>query len=488
MLANVRSLLQALAHATIRYGVFKSTRALAYGLAGTQDLDIIVHREDYTHFSQIMAEHGAIRSATNRMLLSPGREDWFLPDYESASYLHFDVHTRIVVGAKFSKTFVAFDYDDISEWVTTGGLPPRVSVLDEARITLSRISFRENGRLFSRTVAPGGDWKTEVSELLFPQGSPDSAQILFPHLGAEVSLNVRRKADGFLLDRAELRTLRQQIISRNGGGWLAHRANYLRSALRGAVYKLTRSFEMVFPGRVLSRRGPVTGGLAVAIIAPDGLGKSTQVARLDKIFSWKFSATKEYLGTGDGDGWLLRRVLYGIYDRRKRKKSKAGQHTESQNSSEKSGNILIVWLRALWGSMVALERYQTVRRVINARNRGFIVICDRWPQSMEAGRMDGPVDLSAHADIPLVRWLGRMEHALYARIDRMPADLMIHMVADHAVSAARKPDEIAKPAYEARIDLMRRLRASDPRIVVIDAAQDIDRVTSQIFQQVWERL
>lgn len=491
MLKNDTALIAALDEASIRYGVFKSTRALEDELVGAQDLDILVHRDDHKRFVQIMAAHGAIRSATSPLLLGPGREDWFLPNLETASYLHFDVHTRIVVGGEFSNTFVAFDYDDVGAWVTAEGLPPRVSALDEARITLSRISFRENGRPFSGTVAPRGDWKVEITELLYPPGSPDTATVDFPHLGAGIELTLTRRADGFEIARAALHRLRGAIIARNGGGALAYRANYIRSALRGTAYKLNRLYERVLSGRALSRRGPSTGGLAVVIIAPDGLGKSTQMARLYKSFSRKFNATTEYLGTGDGSGWALRRLIRSLYNR------KIGEGRPAKNAktalgapkfARKSDTLVTASLRALWGLMIALERYQTVRRVMKARNRGFIVICDRWPQSMEAGRMDGPVDLGARATHPALRPLVRMETALYARIDRMPADLMIHMVADHAVSAARKPGEIKKTAYEARLDLMCRLRAADPRIVVIDASQDIGSVTSDIFTYIWQRL
>jgi hypothetical protein len=89
--------------AGIRYGVFKSSRNTAPALAGDQDLDLLVAREDYRRFCGIAAEYGGIRSVNHRSLVSPGREDWFIPDFERAKYLHLDVHTEVRLGGKFDK-------------------------------------------------------------------------------------------------------------------------------------------------------------------------------------------------------------------------------------------------------------------------------------------------------------------------------------------------------------------------------------------------
>ena len=78
----------------------------------------------------------------------------------------------------------------------------------------------------------------------------------------------------------------------------------------------------------------MAGGFVVALVGPDGLGKSTQVDRLAQIFRWKFGCAQAYVGTGDGRGWWLRKGLQSlVFPHRRRLKSLA--HDDGKNSSAK---------------------------------------------------------------------------------------------------------------------------------------------------------
>ena len=136
--------------AGVRYGIFKSSRNTPMALAGNQDLDVLVAREDYRRFCAIAAECAGIRSVNHRSLASPAREDWFIPDFERVKYLHLDVHTSLRLGGKFNKCYPWFAYRDIHQWdaVSVGNCSIAVaSPMDEAAITLSRIAFRAKGRI-----------------------------------------------------------------------------------------------------------------------------------------------------------------------------------------------------------------------------------------------------------------------------------------------------------------------------------------------------
>ena len=102
--------------------------------------------------------------------------------------------------------------------------------------------------------------------------------------------------------------------------------------------------------------------------------------------------------------------------------------------------------------------------------------------------MDGPVAHGAAADLPVIRRLVAWERSIYRRMEDFRPDLIIHMVADHAVSAARKPGEIDRVAYNARIAVMERLRVRDPSIVVIDAGESLEQVSAELFQAIWNKL
>ena len=476
-------------NAGIRYGVFKSSRALEEGLQGSQDLDILVHREDHGRFCAILHEAGAFRSVAHAMLYTQEREDWFVPLSGQAGYLHLDVHTRVLLGGKFAKRYGAFEYDDIQSWVRGEGSPPCVSEMDECRITLARIAFRQTGWPWQRNAYPTGDWRDEIRELAFSESGPGEVQILYPPRLGGVRLTLTRTRKGFAVGRSGLVELRQHILKANGARWPAGLVNHASSRWRGLRYKFARVIERLFPGSVVSRRHPVTGGLLVALVAPDGLGKSTQVRQLARIFGWKFCVSTEYLGTGDGGGWLLRRIVRTIYIRRKNSMSaRATAETSSKRVKAGKSGKLKSFLRAAWGVMVALERLKKLQRASRARRRGFIVFCDRWPQSVTCGIMDGPVVHGATTRAPFVQALIAYEKRVYEAMQAYRPDVTIHMVADHSVSALRKPGEIEKPDFDARLDVMTQLRENDPQIICIDASQPLESVTHELFSVVWKKL
>ncbi len=71
---------------------------------------------------------------------------------------------------------------------------------------------------------------------------------------------------------------------------------------------MLRLVQRLAPHSIAPKRRPANGGLVVALVGPDGVGKSTQVDRLVKTFQWKFGCVKSYAGTGDGKGWWTRKL------------------------------------------------------------------------------------------------------------------------------------------------------------------------------------
>jgi len=488
-LESALTLFAALNASGIRYGAFKSTRALTDGVAGVQDLDILVARNDMKLFTEILSAHHGFHALTVLPLTSVGREDWFVPDFEAAKYLHMDVHTAVLLGGKFTKTLHAFAYEDVEAWLPTSSGLPMVSPLDETRITLSRIAFRQSGWFWQRWVRPTGDWKHEITELWFSPDSPDIVTIPFNRLGREVTL--RRAADGFEVRASDLRAIRKDVRRRNHVAAATVMSEWLRNYWRMAIYKGVRVLNSMSPGVLMDRRHPVGGGAVVAIIAPDGMGKSTQVKRLSKIFRWKFSAFAEYMGTGDGRGWFFRRLANAFYAKRKAKFKSSLALEMPMTGEAKTGLKRRVLSLALvfYGVLAAMERLGKVKRAHRAAAKGFIVICDRWPQNLQAGLLDGPVPLPDPSLFPGIKLLLRLEHWIYDQIAASPPSLFLHMVADYQVSVKRKPGAISREAFEKRIVLMQRLRERySDRSVVIDGSHEIDAVTSDLFRAVWSRL
>ena len=488
-LASAVTLFARLNTAGVRYGIFKSSRNTLTALAGDQDLDILVAREDYSLFCAIAFECAGVRSTNHGSLVSPAREDWFIPDFERARYLHLDVHTSVRLGGKFNKRYPCYSYRDIRHWdmVRFGGCSiPVASPEDEAGITLSRVAFRASGKVSGSWQILSGDWVREIDELLFAGAETGDGSAWCGCAGLKLRCRVRKHGNEIRVHREDLANVRRLVRARCGAPTYSPLIDPIRNSFRTWSYGASRLVNRIFPGSVMDRRRPTGGGLIVAVVAPDGMGKTTQVERMHKLFSWKFSCAALYLGTGDGQGWWIRRLLRTFYIRR-RSQIKATLLTDPgtgkypRTLARKAGPLLL----ALWGILVALERYRSVQAARRMADRGFIVFCDRWPQRIQPGFMDGPTQPPGNAS---PTWLRRWELLLYDRMARVQPDVAVQLVADYAISDARKPGELTREEYDKRISLMQELRNTASPTYVIDAARSIDEVSRSLFGLIWSAL
>jgi thymidylate kinase len=257
-------------------------------------------------------------------------------------------------------------------------------------------------------------------------------------------------------------------------------------AVRTVRYAGARAMNRIWPGCTIDRRRPASGGLVVAVVAPDGMGKTTQVRRIRELFGWKFSCAAVYLGTGDGEGWRIRRLIRAAYIKRRSRVRASllrdvGAADTSRSFKRRIGSLLL----AVWGIIVALERYASIRRAQRMADRGFIVFCDRWPQDIQSGLMDGPTRPSGHGSPGRLR---KWELSLYRRMAQSQPDVTVQLVGAYATSQARKPGEISREEFDKRMGLMAELRARFPETCVLDADRDVDAVSKSLFRLVWNAL
>jgi hypothetical protein len=142
---------------------------------------------------------------------------------------------------------------------------------------------------------------------------------------------------------------------------------------------------------------------------------------------------------------------------------------------------------AVWRFVVAGNRLLSIRRAVRLAASGALVITDRWPQNIEPGILDGPSKQPAPRH-RLARMIWRAEKRLYGIMDGYAADFTVHLDCDFATSYARKPGDIERVDFERRIALMEIMRGRDASIAVVDARQDMDAVTAQLFAAIWRQL
>ncbi|TGQ68565.1 hypothetical protein EN829_017585 [Mesorhizobium sp. M00.F.Ca.ET.186.01.1.1] len=476
----------------LRYGIIQDLAALQDGLAGRDDLDILLDKHDYPAFCSIVSKLHGRRSVSLSCYdnVCPGREDWFVPDFSRGRYLHFDMHIGVRVGWEFRKRYPVFDYAAITRWdsICVGAVPvPVVSPEDEVRIAIARFAFRARALPWRQWIAVGEGWKDQFARLPPLSGEQGLHVVEYTFGGGRaVSCRFQQSADGLVAHRGDLARLRRSIREMCGFTGRYGIADGAVHLVRKASYLGLRCLHRWMPGTFPPKRRPAAGGFVVALIGPDGMGKSTQVDRLTQIFRWKFGCAQAYVGTGDGNGWWLRKALQTlVFPHRRQLKSLVqhdGKNPASRNWSK--GGVVAAAL-ALWAVLIAFERYAVVKRAHRWATRGLIVICDRWPQALRRGYLDGPTIPEHLFSVPGLSALARLEQRLYQKMAECRPDLTLHLVSDFAVSALRKPGEIRKEAFDARLSLMAELRAKDKNIQTVDASAGIEAVERDLFRQIW---
>lgn len=230
---------------------------------------------------------------------------------------------------------------------------------------------------------------------------------------------------------------------------------------------------------------PLACGIVVALIGPDGVGKSSQTARLTSLFQQNYKCTAVYLGSGDG-GWKLRRTAKRLFRRLRGGADQMAPEAKSRSTYKEYGTNHSVWT-ALSGLVAAFERYVSLRRAVRLARSGSVVICDRWPQNLLPGLFDGPLRLDPAAPW-IVRLMSRLERSIYRRMEGYRPGLTIHLVSDFETSNARKPGDRTRADFDQRLTLMQEMRARDPAVVTVDASKSFDEVTGELRGHIIEAL
>lgn len=486
------ALVRALDAAGVQYGIVQDLASLPDALAGRDDVDVLLDKQDYPIFCSILTELHGRRGVSLSCYdnVCAGREDWFVPDFSRGAYLHLDLHIGIRVGWEFRKRYLVFDYAAIAQWerISVGGMSiPIVSPQDEIRIAIARFAFGLWTLPWTRWIPVRIAWKDQLSRLPSTSSKQGPSVVGYKFgRGRTVSCRIQPNEDGFVVHRGDLARLRRAIRHRCGFSGDSGIADAAVHVVRKTSYLALRFVGRLLPGAVPAKRRPAVGGLVVALVGPDGLGKSTQVDLLTRTFRWKFGCAQAYAGISEGRGWWFRRELQRlVFPRRRQLKAMIQRDgEESFRRSRAKGKVLAVGL-AFWGVLTAVERYIVVKRAHRWATRGLIVICDRWPQTLRKGYLDGPMLPPNLSSICGVATLARLEQKLYQKMDECRPHLTLHLVSDFAVSERRKPGGISREGFDARMSLMAELRALDKDTRTVDASASAEAVNRELFKQIW---
>ena len=348
----------------------------------------------------------------------------------------------------------------------------------------SALKIRWRDRLTARVASGRGESGGLRSEHSWLAARVDPAapkehanRLLGPRAGDLVGLAIAQDLSFNRLKRLRRELLRSPTVFRGYRPLPALLHRWARE-LRWVVGSINRRYlHRPFP---YSRSGP-GGGTVIAVIGSDGAGKSS-VSQM--LYSWlvgKVDVVQIYFGSGQGRSSILRWPMRVVLELTR------GRTRSTRMDPEQRRTRDIGFKRAVWALALAREKRWKLRMVARARERGFIVICDRYPQTQVDGVNDGPL-LWTWRESParVKRVLSRWEDGIYKLAETIPPDIVVRLNVTQETAAARRPgDDPRELAF--RTQLVRNLRFDNASsgVIDIDADYDLAAVMLEVKRRLW---
>jgi hypothetical protein len=482
--------------AGVRYCHWKSNEHLRATMAGITDIDVLVDRTAAQDLVRLLADTTFKRFETIARRSYPAIESYLGLDPDTGRLLHLHLHHRLTLGERHLKGYrLPWEETVLATrmWDEASGVyvtDPHVElILLFVRLAMQlRLRDRLFGA-FGRPYVPAGALR-EFRWLTGRVQRASLSEIAETLVGAEAATLLVAMASDQEPTARQLHAFRQAIrpslaMYRTYG---AVAAWWLRGLRRWRVQ--LAKLERRLGRHVNVRRVVPHGGVLVAFVGSDGSGKSTVAAEIVRWLSPELDAVRLYFGNGKGTISLGRRLLefgasvvHGVTGRR----AASGEPARLPSFRRAAGKSWIRdWGDLLWVLALARERRRRFRDACRARNRGMIVVCDRFPQAQFPGLNDGPW-LGHWLQHPsqLRRAAARRELAAIQLGEIQAPDLVVKLHVPTPIAQQRRPnvptEQLARKASEI---LALEFRGAG-RIVNIDASQPLNHVLLEVKRALW---
>ncbi len=501
MLSLIDSLILSLRSREVRYCHWKSNENLDQTLKGETDLDILCHHDDRKDFYEILKNHGFTKLEEVVFTGYPGIENFVGYDPETGRCIHVHLHFELTIGTPFLKEYVTPWAPYVLERRLTDSntdIPitnPEIELfllVVRYSLKIRRFNVLSRKKYFNEFLEEY-DWLTkraDESEL-----KNISNDLLNPSIGEQIlNLIIEGPSIRHLVKigksvRSELDTYATYQ------SWLTTPVALGRKGFCG-VGKANREFlNRPYP----SRRTIPSRGIEVAVIGIDGSGKSTHISSVYNWLSWKIDVHSVYFGSGDGPSSLLRYPLKKLNELRSPSdgeyhsdervgQNKSKSYTEKNGQNKTNSTTKVGLAKAIWGILLAREKQKKRQRATRARNRGMIVVMDRYPQNQFEGINDGPL-LQEWADsrLEFLAKIAAWEREIYADLEDNSPDIVIKLETDPEVAKKRKP-ETPMWKLQQKSKIIDSVEYKNTRVITIDTHQDIKDVLNEIKKEVWKEI
>jgi thymidylate kinase len=481
----------------IRYCHWKSNEHLGPALTGVTDVDALFDRRTAQRLAHILTQGSQFKRFTVKAGRGyPGIEDYVGFDPATGTLTHLHVHYQLTLGEKFLKghrlpweeVMLATRVRDpeYNVWVTD----PHLELLILIARAAIKLRWRDRALALLGYDYVRGSMLREMRWLAARVRTDRLIDVATPLVGtaaahaAAAMISMRAPSIGQLrafrgLVDPPLRSYRMY-----SAGGTARRMLY-----REWTWIWWRVSHWLTRAPTRSTRTPPQGGATIALVGPDGAGKSTLTQAIAAWLSREVAVMTAYGGSGKGTASGPRRWLQRIGVLTRPKTPSSPTSRERTPAPAEGPSRLRQFGKLLWTLALARERRRWAQDVRQARSLGMIVLSDRLPQSQFAGLNDGP-RLGHWVDAPswLRRTVARRERAAFRMAELVPPDLVIRLHVPVDIALRRKPDT-PPDQLQRKVEIVARLTfPATTRVAEINAAQPIERVLAEVKQAVWECL
>lgn len=464
----------------IDYCVFKSTMNLRLSFCARNDFDILLDKKDYRKAVNIFKLLEIKRFETPLINNYSYVENWIAFDSVSGYIYHIHLHMQLITGTAHVKEYrICWEEDLIHN-----------AVLDKEYNLIKVDNTWELLLLISRIVLKEGDRglkKAKHSEFRIDNDMLDELLYLIDRVDVD---NFLKTANRVYSDKT-VRYLFEVIENKEISATLF--AKLFESISNERTIKKEKNDFNVFLISKLQNVVSVYGnwnksrggfyvfkkrkrGLIIAFVGADGSGKTKTVKEVYKWLNYKIEAQSVYLGAGDGQRPIIKRI--------KRYVDKNKEYVKG-NVGGLNNVILYLIINHIEDCIklyVSFSNRIKVCRMRNYKKRGGICVADRYPQLEQHGINDG-------LKIDNTSAISRLEKWNLSIVKQIKPDVIFRLNVTEKTSCKRKSENRRNvEGIKQKIKGILKLKFEGARIIEIDTEQTYKDELIQIKKEIWKLL
>tara|TARA_B100000287_G_scaffold273522_1_gene257623 strand:+ start:1214 stop:2734 length:1521 start_codon:yes stop_codon:yes gene_type:complete len=471
----------------IKYCHWKSNFHLDNALSGDEDLDLLIAKNDFSEFSNLITNYGFKEATSINDSKQSGVHHFYANDTSTGKLLHIHAFTRILTGDSLIKNYVLPFEDMLLSNLKFNYLIPTPIKEVELIIFLFRNSLK--GLSILDIYMMRNSYKTTLEEIEW--------------LMDEINLEIfNDQLDKWFPDIDKNKLL--QLINEIKNSQYSFKKFRLMYSINRELrcYKRMSNFNLILmTSRILIRllfwkyflkrkyMRLKDGGKIITFIGPQAVGKSTLTREIKDWLGKEFDISSMHVGkppptfiTAPFRLFLpLLRLLMPS-----QRSTQVEKEIETSQSRLKNISFIHIFRKII----LAYERKVFLQKIAKKVEKRQIVICDRYPSEI-IGAVDGPSfrkELINYQSSSLKKNLMNYENSLYKNI-RKP-DLVISLKLDKDIAVQRSIERNKPGPKDTEYVKFRHEMSAQPdfphsKLEEIDTSLSIEKTLLSLKELIW---